>query len=159
MPSVRNSSRQATPVDADSGASPAEATAPATDLLLRIALAAGLGWYSCLGYLIAAKQPVSLNVRQIAESDAIVQAFVGVKGGVRVIKVWRGNVDTEQLGVAIPAEVSRPGEFIIPLRRTATGWEITPTRIAEGIRLVYPAIEQSVEKLAELLKHQEDFGI
>ena len=159
MPSVRNSSRQSTSVDADSGASPAEATAPATDLLLRIALAAGLGWYSCLGYLIAAEQPVSLNVRQIAESDAIVQAFVGVKGDVRVIKVWRGNVDTEQLGVAIPAEVSRPGEFIIPLRRTATGWEITPTRIAEGIRLVYPAIEQSVEKLAELLKHQEDFGI
>jgi hypothetical protein len=158
VPSARKSSRQSTPVDADSGASHVETTAPATDLLLRIALVAGLGWYSFLGYLIAAVQPVTLNVRQIAESDAIVRASVGVKGGVKVIKVWRGNVDTEELGVVLPEDVSRPGEFIIPLRRTATGWEITPTRVAEGIRLVYPATEQSVEKLAELLRHQEEVG-
>jgi hypothetical protein len=119
--------------------------------LLRIALVAGLLWYSLLGWLIATSDQVSLNVRQIAESDAIVQASVGVNGGVSVKKSWRGHVENGPLDVEFPDEVARPGQFIIPLRRTARGWEITQTHTANGTRLVYPASENAVEKLEELL--------
>lgn len=120
-------------------------------MLLRIALVAGLLWYSFLFYLITTSDQVSLNVRQIAESDAIVLASVGVKGGVSVDKAWRGHVEEELLIIAFPEEVATPGNYIIPLRRTATGWVITPTRIANEVRLVYPASELVIENLERLL--------
>ncbi len=120
-------------------------------VLLRIALVAGLLWYSLLGWLIATSDPTNVNIRQIVESDAVVRATVGVKGGVHVDHVWRGNVEPGPLNIAFPENVRRPGDFLIPLRRNATGWEITPARIGDGARLVYPATEATVNRMQELL--------
>jgi hypothetical protein len=119
--------------------------------ILRVALVAGLLWYSLLGWLIATSDPANLNIRQIAESDAFVRATVDVKGGVHVDHVWRGNVEPGPLNIAFPENVRRPGDFLIPLRRNATGWEITPARIGDGARLVYPATEATVNRMQELL--------
>ena len=119
---------------------------------LRITVVAAALWYSTLLYLIlTAANPVFLNQRQIAESDAVVQASVGVKGGVRVEHVWRGAVSEGPLDVSIPKEAPTPGDFIIPLRRTSTGWEVTPTAVRNGFRLVYPVSDEAVQQLEGLL--------
>lgn len=120
-------------------------------MMLRGALVAGLLWYSLLAWLIATSDPANVNIRQIAESDAVVRATVDIDGNVHVDHVWRGNVENGPLDVAFPEEVSKPGDFFIPLRRNATGWEITRTRIGDGVRLVYPASEAIVEQMRELL--------
>jgi len=120
-------------------------------LLLRVALVVGLSWYSLLGWLIATSDPTNVNVRQIAESDAVVRATVGIKGGVHVDHVWQGNVEPGLLGIAFPEGVRRPGDFVIPLRRNATGWEITLAPIGDGVRLVYPATEATVRKMRKLV--------
>lgn len=120
-------------------------------MMLRGALVAGLLWYSLLAWLIATSDPANVNIRQIAESDAVVRATVDIDGNVHVDHVWRGNVENGPLDVAFPEEVSKPGDFFIPLRRNATGWEITLTRIGDGVRLVYPASEAIVEQMRELL--------
>jgi hypothetical protein len=80
-----------------------------------------------------------------------VRATVDVKGGVHVDHVWRGNVENGPLDVAFPEAVSKPGDFFIPLRRNATGWEITSARIGDGVRLVYPASDAVVSRMHELL--------
>lgn len=120
-------------------------------MLLRVALVAGLLWYSLLAWLIASSDPANVNIRQIVESDAVVRATVDIDGNVNVDHVWRGNVENGPLDVAFPEEVSKPGDFFIPLRRNATGWEITPTQIRDGVRLVYPASEAIVEQMRKLL--------
>jgi hypothetical protein len=119
--------------------------------LLRTALVAGLLWYSLLAWLIATSDPTNVNIRQIVESHAFVRATVDVKGGVHVDHVWRGNVENGPLDVAFPEAVSKPGDFFIPLRRNATGWEITSARIGDGVRLVYPASDAVVSRMHELL--------
>lgn len=119
--------------------------------LLRIAIVAGLLWYSFLAWMIATSVSVNVNMRQIAESDAVVRASVDVDGKVHVDHVWRGNVENGPLDVAFPEDIAQPGEFFIPLRRNATGWEITPTHIGDGVRLVYPASEAVVSRMRELL--------
>jgi hypothetical protein len=128
-----------------------QASTDSRGTLLRVALVTGLLWYSLLGWLIATSDPANVNVRQIAASDAVVRATVDVKGGVHVDHVWRGNVDRGPLNIAFPEEVARPGDFFIPLRRNATGWEITPAPIGDGVRLVYPATEATVTRMRELL--------
>ena len=120
-------------------------------MLLRGALVTGLLWYSLLAWLIATSDPANVNIRQIAESDAVVRATVDIDGNVHVDHVWRGNVENGPLEVAFPEEVSRPGDFFIPLRRNATGWEITLAPIGDGVRLVYPASEAVVSRMRELL--------
>jgi hypothetical protein len=119
--------------------------------LLRVALVAGLLWYSLLAWLIATSDPANVNLRQLAESDAVVRATVGIEGEVHVDHVWRGNVENGPLDVAFPEDVSKPGDFFIPLRRNATGWEITQAHIGDGIRLVYPASEAVGRRMRELL--------
>ncbi len=119
--------------------------------LLRVALVAGLSWYSLLGWLIATSDPTNVNIRQLAESHAFVRATVDVKGSVHVDHVWRGDLEPGPLDVAFPEAVSKPGDFFIPLRRNATGWEITPARIGNGVRLVYPASDAVVSRMHELL--------
>lgn len=120
-------------------------------MLLRGALVAGLLWYSVLAWLIATSDPANVNIRQIAESDAVVRATVDINGEVDVFHVWRGNIENGPLNVAFPEEVSKPGDFFIPLRRNATGWEITLAPIGDGVRLVYPASEAVVSRMHELL--------
>lgn len=119
--------------------------------LLRVALIAGLLWYSLLVYLIATSNPASINIRQVVESDAVVRATVDVGRNVRVDHVWRGNAENGPLDIAFPEEPSVPGEYFIPLRRNATGWEITKAQIGDGARLVYPASEAIVEQMRKLL--------
>jgi hypothetical protein len=119
--------------------------------LLRVALVAGLLWYSLLGWLIATSDPTNVNIRQIAESHAFVRATVDVNGGVHVDHVWRGEVEPGPLNIAFPENVRRPGDFFIPLRRNATGWEITLAPIGDGVRLVYPATEATVNRMQELV--------
>ncbi|NQV28212.1 MAG: hypothetical protein HQ518_27990 [Rhodopirellula sp.] len=126
-------------------------TASSGSTLLRVALVSGLLWYSLLVWMIATPVSVNVNVRQIAESDAVVRATVDVDGKIHVDHVWRGNVANGPLDVAFPEGVAKPGEFFIPLRRNATGWEITPARIGTGVRLVYPASEAVVSRMRELL--------
>ena len=120
-------------------------------MLFRGAVIAGLLWYSLLAWLIVTSDPANVNIRQIAESDAVVRATVDIDGSVHVDHVWRGNVENGPLDVVFPEEVSRPGDFFIPLRRNATGWEITLAPIGDGVRLVYPASEAIVEQMRELL--------
>ena len=120
-------------------------------MLFRGAVIAGLLWYSLLAWLIVTSDPANVNIRQIAESDAVVRATVDIDGSVHVDHVWRGNVENGPLDVVFPEEVSRPGDFFIPLRRNATGWEITLAPIGDGVRLVYPASEAVVEQMRELL--------
>lgn len=122
-----------------------------TSRLLRAALIVGLLWYSLLAWLIATSDPANVNIRQVAQSDAVVQATVDIDGNVHVDHVWRGNAENGPLDVAFPKEVSKPGDFFIPLRRNATGWEITLAPIGDGVRLVYPASEAVVSRMRELL--------
>jgi hypothetical protein len=119
--------------------------------LLRVALVVGLLWYSLLAYLIATSNPATVNIRQIVESDAVVLASVDIDRKVNVDHVWRGDVENGPLDIAFPAGVSVPGDFFIPLRRNATGWEVTPARIGDGVRLVYPASEAIVSQMEKLL--------
>lgn len=119
--------------------------------LLRVALVMGLLWYSLLAFLIATSNSASVNIRQIVESDAVVRASVDIDRNVNVDHVWRGDVDNGLLEIAFPAGVSVPGDFFIPLRRNATGWEVTPAQIGEGVSLVYPASEAIVNQMRELL--------
>jgi hypothetical protein len=126
-------------------------SADPNSMLLRAALVAGLLWYSLLAWLIATSDPANVNIRQLVESDAFVRATVDINGSVHVFHVWRGNVENGPLDVAFPEEVSKPGDFFIPLRRNATGWEITSARIGDGVRLVYPATEAVVNRMHELL--------
>jgi hypothetical protein len=118
---------------------------------VRVALVAGLSWYSLLGWLIATSDPTNVNIRQLAESHAFVRATVDVKGSVHVDHVWRGDLEPGPLDVGFPEAVSKPGDFFIPLRRNTTGWEITPARIGNGVRLVYPASDAVVSRMHELL--------
>ena len=120
-------------------------------MLFRSAVIVGLLWYSLLAWQIATSDPANVNIRQIAESDAVVRATVDIDGSVHVDHVWRGNVENGPLDVVFPEEVSKPGDFFIPLRRNATGWEITLAPIGDGVRLVYPASEAIVEQMRELL--------
>jgi hypothetical protein len=119
--------------------------------LLRVALVVGLLWYSLLAYLIATSNSASVNIRQIVESDAVVRATVDGDRKVNVDHVWRGNIQNGPLDVAFPEGVACPGDFFIPLRRNATGWEVTPVRIGEGVPLVYPASEVVVSQMRKLL--------
>lgn len=118
--------------------------------LLRVALVAGLLWYSLLGWLIATSDPTNVNIRQIVESDAFVRATVDIDGSVDVFHVWRGDVEPGPLSIAFPVNVRRSGDLFIPLRRNETGWEITPARIGDGVRLVYPASDAVVSRMHEL---------
>lgn len=119
--------------------------------LLRVALIAGLLWYSLLVYLIATSSSARVNIRQIIESDAVVRATVDVDRNIHVDHVWRGNMENGPLDIAFPEELSVPGEFFLPLRRNATGWEITKAPIGDGVRLVYPASEGIIEQMRKLL--------
>lgn len=119
--------------------------------LLRVALVAGLLWYSLLVYLIATADSTSVNIRQIAESDAVVRATVDVDRKVHVDHVWRGNVENGPLDISFPDEVSLPGQFFIPIRRNADGWEITNARIGNGVPLVYPASKTIIEQMRQIL--------
>lgn len=118
---------------------------------LRVALVAGLLWYSLLVWLIATSDSTNVNIRQIVESHAFARATVDVNGGVHVDHVWRGEVEPGPLNIAFPENVRRPGDFFIPLQRNATGWEITLVPIGDGVRLVYPATEATVNRMQELL--------
>lgn len=119
--------------------------------LLRVALVSSLLWYIFFAWLIVTSDPANVNIRQIVESDAVVRATVDIDGSIHVDHVWRGNVENGPLDLAFPDGVSKPGEFFIPLRRNATGWEVTPAHIGDGIRLVYPASEAVVSRMRELL--------
>ena len=119
--------------------------------LLRVALVVGLLWYSLLAYLIATSNSATVNIRQIVESDAVVRALVDVDRKVNVDHVWRGDVENGPLDIVFPAGVSVPGDFFIPLRRSATDWEVTPARIGDGVPLVYPASEAIVNQMRKLL--------
>jgi hypothetical protein len=141
----------------------AEATAAATPVdgrfrrrFLIAAAVTAAWWAGLIGMVAFTANPVTINRRQLRNSMQIVTAEVvdAAEGKVKIVKVYSGGglsgehrVDgLRELGVRDGAT------YILPLTLTARGnWQVTPLPDAPRGRAVYPATDDALRQLAEIL--------
>lgn len=129
----------------------------------RFWLALGLftTWFVCLLVLaLLTANPVTLNRRQILDADLVVEAQVKniATGECRVISVRPDALLGEKIVVAGLSDLNIEPEkaYLFPLRReTGTGtYSVMPTPPPESQVLVYPASDEALLQLEQILKSQ-----
>jgi hypothetical protein len=101
--------------------------------------------------------PVTLNYRQIADSEFVVSGtVVDVQAGrVDVDREWkRGEALQDVVVENLSGSGAAAGErYLIPLARgRGDGFEITETLIEDGKPLIYPATQEATSQLETILE-------
>jgi len=140
---------------ADRAETPAAFAAHRKFLLLAIAV--GCAWWLALGALaLFTANPVTVNPKQIALSEYVVTGRVddATTGAVNVEKEWKHGAT---LGTIAVSDLERAGArngdtYILPLvRADHDKFQITPGFDAERPPPIYPASDDAVRQLEELL--------
>ncbi len=112
-----------------------------------------LAWYVFLISIAATTgNPITLNRVQLEESRVIIAGRVDAGGHVQVDQEFKGRAPAREFELAdfpYPA-----GRYILPLRPGPDGIEITPSRLPNKARLIYPATPESIRQLEELLTEE-----
>lgn len=117
-------------------------------------------WLSLLAVLaLRTANPVTVNRGQLLASDAVVVATPRQgrsRGRVVSLRIDKSLVGedlpaTLQVGGVEPGRFSDPGPYLVPLRRTENGFDVTPAPPAlNRAPLVYPATAEVV-RMAEVI--------
>ena len=139
-------------VQPDSDSETPQSAAGSRSLVVAITLA--LVWYACLLSLILfAEPPVTVNRVQLLESHIIVVSTVDAHGGVAVTQTLKGDVADEELQIELPHSFPA-GDWVLPLRRTGDGFEITTARLPNRPRLVYPVGDDVIADVQRIVSEQ-----
>jgi len=121
------------------------------------ALTLAVVWYVVLiSMATTTANPIMLNAAQIKESFAIVLADVNADCQISIKKCWKTQLDEKTIQLShfkfASGEKYPPGEYVIPLSRTRSGYEITESKVKNNSRLVYPSSKGLIESLEKFLK-------
>lgn len=139
-----------------SSASQPESSAPVSQTahksrFVLVALAAAIIWYAGLISLILfTERPVTVNRRQIIESHVVVTGSVDAQGNVTVLQILKGRENLTEFQIKHPRPM-QPGDWLLPLRRLGDGFEVTPTRLPNKTRLVYPVADDVIADVQNLV--------
>ncbi|QDT36391.1 hypothetical protein [Stratiformator vulcanicus] len=122
-----------------------------------ICLAIALVWWVFLVTIaIRTANPITLNVMQLRNSDAVLVGEITSKDEVRVETVIVGDpISTETIRVLNLPEVSAPTQstYLLPLQLAAGGgYRVTPTRLPNGLPLIYPEGDWTVEDVERIMR-------
>lgn len=138
--------------------SPTESTPGASSALpwrqigLAVFVLAGI-WYVALISLAALTgNPVTINQLQIRQSDLVVSGTVDENGVVSHINVHKVRGMMPEGEIRIANFEWPPGSYILPLKREGGGLEVTRSELPDKPPLIYPANDESIEQLLEILK-------
>ena len=124
---------------------------PAASLAVLVAGVAVL-WYSALVSLaLLTSNPVTVNARQIRDSQLVVVGTVNDGGEVKVVRTATGALPIEPLKIVLDGQ-PHAGELILPLIKEAREFRVTPTLLPRHDRLVYPATEHTLRQLDAILR-------
>jgi hypothetical protein len=137
---------------------PAPAGRPSRGWLLLAATAAA-AWFAFLVALaVLTANPVTVDREQLLDSDAVVAATPTASAArsvtLRVEKTLAGlNVpDTLRAETDEPQRLTAGRRYIVPLRRTADGYAVTPApRSLKYAPLVYPATDDALRAAEKIL--------
>ena len=119
---------------------------------IRAAVGLTIVWYVCLVSLIVfSETPVAVNRRQIEESSFVVAGDVAADGAVTVRIVLKGVAPGDDLRLVQPLTFPA-GDWILPLSRVGRRFEVTPTRLPNQARLVYPVTDEAIAQIAALVE-------
>jgi len=109
-------------------------------------------WYACLVSLILfTESSVAVNRRQIEASSLVVTGAVAADGTVTIRLVLKGTAPGDDLRLVEPLEFPE-GDWILPLRSVGRRFEVTPTRLPNQARLVYPVNDDAIAQVAKLVE-------
>jgi hypothetical protein len=130
--------------------------------VLIVALAISAAWILGLGILaLVSANPVTINQKQIRESDLIVTASRKAQESSTLV-VTREWVHDEDLGTITvvnleDAKMPMGQEFLVPIQRLAKGrFQVTPTSLPDKAPLVYPATPEAESQLQSLLESRTE---
>ncbi len=120
------------------------------------AVIVALFWLLALAILaVWTGNPVTLNRMQILESDAVLKVTVEdwSAGRMHVNKCWKQPITEEQIQITeLPRDSQPTGTLLlIPVTRQRGEWLVTPSRLPNGLPLVYPATPESERQVQSLL--------
>jgi hypothetical protein len=100
--------------------------------------------------------PITLNRDQILGADFVITGRVEsdpAAGEVTVLREWHknalsGTIHVENLG---DVRVRTGQTYLMPLSHAPTGYRITEARLANSALLVYPATQEAVRQLEQIL--------
>jgi hypothetical protein len=100
--------------------------------------------------------PITLNRDQILRADFVITGRVAsdpAAGEVSVLREWHKNALSGTIHVENLGDVRvRTGQiYLMPLSHAAAGYRITEARLANSALLVYPATEEAVGQLEQIL--------
>jgi len=114
-------------------------------------------WGSCLLSLaIFTANPLLLNRDQVLRADGVVSATISRTdpASVSVTKEWKNHQlpRTLRLKSLLPLHLKPEHEYLIPISKVGSDtYAVTPTRLPDQPRLVYPVSRESVRQLREIL--------
>lgn len=124
----------------------------------RILMALGLAvvWYVVLISLASTTaNPITLNPAQITKAYAVVLADMSPDGQATIKQSWKrelGETSIQLSDFKLPDGNPYPaGQYLIPLDKTAQGFEITKSLVLKNAKLVYPSSPALIAALEELL--------
>jgi len=126
-----------------------------------LALGIGVVWLLILaGLSLWTANPVTVNRKQLLLADAVIVAeIVEPTGKIKVSSVLKGRADGDlqpdsSLSVRRAGDHWTAGESrVLPLRRDADGnWTIAPAPLPDTVHLDYPANEDVLEQVDEILQ-------
>jgi hypothetical protein len=134
-----------------------ELSPAATNRRRAMAALLAVAWCAILGWLaLATSNPVTLNRTQVRGADAVITARIEnlAAGRCRVVQQWTGDALPDEVVVQGLDETAArgDGQWILPLERTREGYEVRPSALPSGARLVYPATEEAVGQLREMVE-------
>ena len=119
---------------------------------IRAAVGLTIVWYVCLVSLIVfSETPVAVNRRQIEESSLVVAGSVAADGTVTARMVLKGVAPGDDLRLVEPLTFPA-GDWILPLSRVGRRFEVTPTRLPNKARLVYPVTDEAIAEITKILE-------
>ena len=99
--------------------------------------------------------PITINREQVLLADAVLLADVTAADEIRVARIWsqRRPVPAETLRLDnLAATRARIGKrYLIPISRTPSGFQVTPTALPGQVPLVYPQTSEAEEQLDRVL--------
>jgi hypothetical protein len=103
--------------------------------------------------------PITLNRDQVLRADFVITGRVDsdpAAGEVAVVREWRKNALSGTIHVENLGDVRvRTGEtYVMPLSHAVAGYRITEARLANSALLVYPATQEALSQLEQILPDQ-----
>lgn len=149
-PASATNSDSPAPVPSDTNA--ASGTLPRKLIGLAVLVLAGI-WYVALISLAALTgNPVTINQLQIRQSDLVVSGTVDEDGVVSHINVHKVRGMMPEGEIRITNFEWPPGNYILPLKRVGGELEVTRSELPDKPPLIYPANDESIEQLLQILK-------